>query len=67
MRPKAKLRSSAGFGGGPIALLFAATYPERTRALVNYGSLPRFVRDPNFPWRQPKHAYLGEWEAEALV
>jgi len=53
--------------GGPMALLFAATYPERTRALVNYGSLPRFVRGPGFPWREPKHEYLAEWEAEALV
>ncbi len=53
--------------GGPMALLFAATYPERTRALVNYGSLPRFVRGPNFPWRQPKHEYLAEWEADARI
>jgi pimeloyl-ACP methyl ester carboxylesterase len=51
--------------GGPMALLFAATYPERVRALVNYGSLPRFVRGPNFPWREPKHEYLAEWEADA--
>jgi pimeloyl-ACP methyl ester carboxylesterase len=53
--------------GGPMALLFAATYPERVRALVNYGSLPRFVRGPNFPWREPKHEYLAAYEAEALV
>ena len=53
--------------GGPMALLFAATYPERVRALVNYGSLPRFVRGPNFPWREPKQEYLAEWEAEAEV
>ncbi|HEY6784920.1 MAG TPA: adenylate/guanylate cyclase domain-containing protein [Gemmatimonadales bacterium] len=51
--------------GGPMALLFAATYPERVRALVNYGSLPRFVRGPGFPWREPKHEYLAEYEAEA--
>ena len=51
--------------GGPMALLFAATYPERVRALVNYGSLPRFVRGPNFPWQEPKHAYLAEIEADA--
>jgi pimeloyl-ACP methyl ester carboxylesterase len=51
--------------GGPMALLFAATYPERVRALVNYGSLPRFVRGPNFPWREPKHEYLAEYETEA--
>jgi pimeloyl-ACP methyl ester carboxylesterase len=51
--------------GGPMALLFAATYPERVRALVNYGSLPRFVRGPNFPWGEPKHEYLAEYEADA--
>ena len=51
--------------GGPMSLLFAATYPERVRALVNYGSLPRFVRGPNFPWGEPKHEYLAEYEAEA--
>jgi class 3 adenylate cyclase len=53
--------------GGPMAVLFAATYPERVRALVNYGSLPRFVRGPNFPWREPKHEYLAEHEAESEV
>ncbi len=51
--------------GGPMAVLFAATYPERTWALVNYGSLPRFVRGPGFPWREPKHEYLAEWEKDA--
>src|SRR5690348_11005889 len=53
--------------GGPMAALFAATYPERVRALVNYGSLPRFVRGPNFPWGVPKHEYLAEYEAEIEV
>ena len=28
--------------GGPMAMLFAATYPERTRALVLYGSYAHF-------------------------
>lgn len=36
--------------GGPMSLLFAATYLERTRALVVYGALPRFNRAPGFPW-----------------
>ena len=53
--------------GGPMALLFAATYPERVQALVTYGSLPRFVRGPNFPWGLPKHEYLAEYEAEVEV
>ncbi len=51
--------------GGPMAVLFAATYPERVQALVTYGSLPRFVRGPGFPWREPKHEYLAEYEADA--
>ncbi|HEX9416780.1 MAG TPA: adenylate/guanylate cyclase domain-containing protein [Gaiellaceae bacterium] len=52
--------------GGPMAVLFAATYPERTQALVLYGTLPRFVRGPGFPWLQPRHEYLAEWREEAL-
>ncbi len=36
--------------GGPMSVLFAATYPERTRALVVYGSGPRFTRAPGFPF-----------------
>jgi class 3 adenylate cyclase len=36
--------------GGPMSVLFAATHLERTRALVIYGSLPRFNRAPGFPW-----------------
>ena len=51
--------------GGPMAIMFAATYPERTHALVTYGALPRFVRGPSFPWCEPKHEYLGEWEEDA--
>jgi class 3 adenylate cyclase len=36
-------------GGGPMALLFAATYPERTSALVLWGSFARRVRAPDYP------------------
>jgi class 3 adenylate cyclase len=36
--------------GGPLAALFAATYPERTIALVLIQTAPRFVRSPEFPW-----------------
>ena len=50
-----------------MALLFAATYPERVRALVVYGALPRFVRGPGFPWREPKHEYLATYEDEARI
>jgi len=32
--------------GGPMSLLFAATYPERVRSLVLYGTAARFSCDP---------------------
>ena len=35
---------------GPLCVLFAATYPERTSALVLFNSAPRFVRNPELPW-----------------
>jgi class 3 adenylate cyclase len=35
--------------GGPLTLLFAATYPERVRALVLYGTYPRVLRAPDYP------------------
>jgi len=35
---------------GPLCMLFAATYPERTAALVLLHSTPRFVRAPDLPW-----------------
>jgi pimeloyl-ACP methyl ester carboxylesterase len=40
--------------GGPTSLLFAATYPERTRALVLYGTSPRLTEAPDWPsgWTQ---------------
>ena len=40
-----------GSEGGPMSVLFAATYPERVRSLVLFGTSPRFSCDsPSFPW-----------------
>jgi class 3 adenylate cyclase/pimeloyl-ACP methyl ester carboxylesterase len=36
--------------GGQLCMLFAATYPERTKALVLFNSSPRNVRSPDLPW-----------------
>jgi class 3 adenylate cyclase len=36
--------------GGPMAALFAATYPERTRSLVLVAAPMTFRRSPEFPW-----------------
>jgi len=36
--------------GGPLCSLFAATYPEKTEALVMIGSYARRLRDDDYPW-----------------
>ncbi len=45
--------------GGPMTLLFAATYPERTAAVVLYGSGASFVRTADYPWASTPE----EWRA----
>ena len=36
--------------GGPMCALFAATYPERTTALIMYGSYAKRAWAPEYPW-----------------
>jgi len=36
--------------GGPMCALFAATYPERTSALIMYGAMARIAWAPDHPW-----------------
>ena len=36
--------------GGSMTMLFAATYPHRTRSLSLWGALPRWTRAPDYPW-----------------
>lgn len=36
--------------GGPLCSLFAATYPEKTAALIMFGSYARRLRDDDYPW-----------------
>jgi len=36
--------------GGPMCALFAATYPERTTALVMYGAYAKRIWSPDYPW-----------------
>ena len=53
--------------GGPMSILFAATYPERTAALAVFGSMPRFVWAPDFPLGEPLNEFLRdaeEWARE---
>ena len=44
---------------GSMAILFAATYPERTTALVLYGTFAAGVQEPGYPWGAPQ----AEWDA----
>ncbi len=52
--------------GANLALLFAATFPERTRALVLWGAQARWVRADDYPWGPTREeaekeiAYLAE-------
>ncbi|HEX5733897.1 MAG TPA: alpha/beta fold hydrolase [Blastocatellia bacterium] len=36
--------------GGPLCSLFAATYPEKTSALVMIGTYAKRIRDLDYPW-----------------
>jgi pimeloyl-ACP methyl ester carboxylesterase len=60
--------------GGPMSILFAATYPERVRSMVLYGTAARFVREPpHFPWGLPASqieagvAYIDEHWGEGFL
>ena len=42
--------------GGPMAIMFAATYPHRVPALVLYGTFARFSRADDYPYGYPPKA-----------
>ena len=64
--------------GGTMCALFAATYPERTRGIILYGSYAKRIWSPDYPWG-PTHAerqkffdlinegWGGEVDAETLA
>ena len=45
--------------GGPMAVMFAATYPERTRALVLVNTFARMLRADNYPIGMPQRPRTG--------
>ncbi len=45
--------------GGPMSILFSATYPARTTSLIIYGSYARRLRAPDHPYGKTPE----EWEA----
>jgi class 3 adenylate cyclase/dienelactone hydrolase len=55
--------------GGRLALLFAASHPDRTRAVVTFGAHPATLRDDDYPWgaTPEQHAGLLEGYRQASV
>jgi class 3 adenylate cyclase len=47
-----------------MSILFAATYPDRVWALVLFGSYPRVLWAPDYPWGIPEDQY--RWSEEDI-
>src|SRR4051794_6823547 len=47
--------------GGPLAMLFAAAHPERTRGLILQGAEVRERTDEDWPWGESTPEQLEEW------
>jgi pimeloyl-ACP methyl ester carboxylesterase len=63
-------RRAAFYGlseGAAMSLLFAATYPERTAALVVRSCSPRTLWAPDFPWGRSDDAYRRETDQALRV
>jgi len=43
--------------GGPVAIMFAATYPNRTSHLILYGTMPKWIRSYDYPWALSRSQY----------
>jgi len=51
--------------GGPMSILFAATYPERTAALITFGSFARLLPAPHYMWERRRGVpYADDIRAE---
>jgi len=46
--------------GTALTLMYAATFPDRVEALVNYAGLPRFLASDDYPMGVPEEA-VGHW------
>jgi pimeloyl-ACP methyl ester carboxylesterase len=63
-------RRAAFYGlseGAAMVLLFAATYPERTAALVVRSAFPRRMWAPDYPWGRTEAEYEREVERDLRV
>jgi pimeloyl-ACP methyl ester carboxylesterase/class 3 adenylate cyclase len=63
-------RRAAFYGlseGAAMAILFAATYPERTAALIVRSAFPRRLWAPDYPWGRTEEEYQREVERDLRV
>jgi pimeloyl-ACP methyl ester carboxylesterase len=63
-------RRAAFYGlseGAALALMFAATYPERTAALVLRSAFPRSMWTPDYPWGRTEDQYERDVEAALKI
>lgn len=51
--------------GATMCMLFAATYPERTSALVLWGAMARSTAAPDYPWA-PRREAVSEAQEELI-
>jgi class 3 adenylate cyclase len=59
-------KKSALYGiseGGPMCALFAATYPERTSALVMSGCYAKWIKDVDYPWAPTRAEHEAAFDA----
>jgi len=45
--------------GAGMCIVFAATYPERTRALITYGGFAKRLRSSDYPWAPETEARMS--------
>ncbi|HEY6585475.1 MAG TPA: alpha/beta hydrolase, partial [Gaiellaceae bacterium] len=63
-------RRAAFYGvseGAAMSILFAATYPERTAALVVRSAFPRRMWAPDYPWGRTEEEYEREVESALRI
>src|SRR5215471_863991 len=49
--------------GGPMSVVFSATHPQRTAALIVYGITAKGSWAPDYPWGWKDEAVFEEWLA----
>jgi class 3 adenylate cyclase/pimeloyl-ACP methyl ester carboxylesterase len=49
--------------GGPMCIVFSATYPQRVSALILYGGFARGAWAPDYPWRSTEEQFEAALKA----